>query len=113
MAEQVGSTPMATKAIERQLRARLGPWLLLARLGLFWERLWPAIWPAVGIAGLFLVLALLDLPTRLPPWLHALLLAAFAGAIGLALWRGLRRFPAPRRPWPMRSRFRRAVRLTS
>jgi uncharacterized protein (TIGR02302 family) len=95
MAEQVGSTPMATKAIERRLRARLGPWLLLARLGLFWERLWPAIWPAVGIAGLFLVLALLDLPTRLPPWLHALLLAGFAGAIGFALWHGLRSFAVP------------------
>jgi uncharacterized protein (TIGR02302 family) len=95
MAEQVGSTPMAARAIERRLRARLGPWLLAARLGLFWERLWPAIWPAVGTVGLFLVLALLDLPTRLPPWLHALLLAGFAGAIGFFLWRGLRAFASP------------------
>jgi uncharacterized protein (TIGR02302 family) len=95
MAEQLGSTSMAAKATERRLRARLGPWLLLAHLGLFWERLWPAIWPAVGVAGLFLVLALLDLPTRLPPWLHALLLAGFAGAIGFLLWRGLRGFAAP------------------
>jgi uncharacterized protein (TIGR02302 family) len=95
MAEQVGSTPVAARAIERRLRTRLGPWLLAARLGLFWERLWPAIWPAVGTAGLFLVLALLDLPARLPPWIHALLLAGFAGAIGALLWRGLRRFATP------------------
>ncbi|QEX24495.1 TIGR02302 family protein [Hypericibacter adhaerens] len=95
MAEQVGSTPMAARTIERRLKARLGPWLLLARLGLFWERLWPAIWPAVGTVGLFLVLALLDLPTRLPPWLHALLLAGFAGTAGILLWRGLRRFATP------------------
>jgi uncharacterized protein (TIGR02302 family) len=95
MAEQVGSTPMAARRIERRLRARLGPWLLAARLGLLWERLWPAIWPAVGTVGLFLVLALLDLPARLPPWLHALLLAGFAGAMGVFLWRGLRRFASP------------------
>ena len=34
--------------------------LFLARAVLAWEALWPALWPAVGIAGLFLSLALLD-----------------------------------------------------
>jgi uncharacterized protein (TIGR02302 family) len=49
----------------------------------------------VGTVGLFLVLALLDLPARLAPWLHALLLAGFAIAVGALLWRGLRRFASP------------------
>ncbi|MFZ5792578.1 MAG: TIGR02302 family protein [Pseudomonadota bacterium] len=92
MVQQSGTT---RTALERRLQARLKPWLWLARAGLLWERLWPALWPAVGLGGLFLVLALFDLPARLPAWLHALLLALFAGAIGFLLWRGLRALARP------------------
>ncbi len=69
--------------------------LRLAQAALFWERLWPAIWPAALTAGLFVVVALLDLLPALPGWLHALLLLGFAGAFLYLLWRGLARFRAP------------------
>lgn len=86
--------------------------LTTARAALVWERLWAGLWPAVTIAGLFLALALSDLLPRLPGWLHAVLLAAFTVAGGIALARGLRTFrwpsaaeagrrlerPAPHRP---------------
>lgn len=92
MAQQSDTTRIS---LERRLQARLKPWLWLAQAGLLWERLWPALWPAVGVAGLFLVLALFDLPARLPAWFHALLLVAFAGIIGMLLWRGLRALARP------------------
>ena len=69
--------------------------LRLARLALVWERLWPAAWPALGIAGAFIALALFDVLPFLAGWLHALVLAAFAGAFGFAAYRGWRRFAAP------------------
>ncbi|MBV9523101.1 MAG: TIGR02302 family protein [Alphaproteobacteria bacterium] len=70
--------------------------LALARLALLWERLWPALWPALGAAGLFLLLALLDVFPRLPGQLHAALLVLFAAAFLVALARALRplRLPA-------------------
>lgn len=80
---------------QSRLRARLARWLWLARLVLWWERLWPAFWPAVGTAGLFLAVALFDILPALPAWLHALLLVGFAGALGYALWHGARRFTPP------------------
>lgn len=73
----------------------LGRRLVLARLVLFWERLWPALWPATGVAGGFLVLALLDLMPRLGPGLHAVVLGLFILAIAVLLWNGLRRLAAP------------------
>ncbi len=60
--------------------------LHLARLALFWERLWPAAWPAVAVAGFFVVLALFDILPLLPGFLHALVLAGFAVVMGVALW---------------------------
>ena len=69
--------------------------LRLARLALTWERLWPAAWPALGIAGAFVALALFDVLPFLAGWLHALALAAFAGAFGFAAYRGWQRFAAP------------------
>ncbi|HZS82405.1 MAG TPA: TIGR02302 family protein [Stellaceae bacterium] len=72
-------------------RGMFGLRLALARSAILWERVWPALWPATGAAGLFLVLALFDAFDPLPGWLHAALLALFAGAVlaGLAqaLWR--------------------------
>lgn len=79
--------------LARSLKARLR----LARLALFWESLWPALWPALGIAGLFLAIALFDVLPLLPPWLHALTLAALLTAFGTALWRGLSRVTLPDR----------------
>src|SRR5258708_32186521 len=61
--------------------------LRLAGLAILWERIWPALWPVTALSGLFLVLALADLFRRLPGWLHAALLAAFAGGILWALGR--------------------------
>ena len=75
----------------------LGRRLVLAGLALFWERLWPALWPPLGVLGLFLALALLDLLPRLPGWLHLALLAAFAIAFVLGLARAVRRVSPPDR----------------
>lgn len=66
----------------------LGARLWLARLALFWEKLWPSLWPTVGVIGAFLTLALFDLLPDLAVWLHSVVLALFALALGLALWRG-------------------------
>lgn len=60
-----------------------------------WEALWPRLWPLLGVAGLFVILALLDLPARLPAGLHLALLAAFLGAFGFLAWRGFRDFAWP------------------
>src|SRR5260221_6888996 len=61
--------------------------LRLAGLAILWERIWPALWPVTALSGLFLVLALADVFRRLRGWLHAALLAAFAGGILWALGR--------------------------
>ena len=63
----------------------------LARLALLWERVWPALWPPAGVGGLFLALALLDLPSRLPGWLHVAFLAVFAAAFAGLAYRAVRR----------------------
>ena len=69
--------------------------LRLARMALAWERLWLALWPAVALVGLFAVFALFDLLPALPAWLHALLLAGFAGGIGWSVWRARAVFSLP------------------
>ncbi len=59
------------------------------------EALWPALWPPLGVAGLFLVVALFGLPRRLClPWPHLRLLLLFA----LRLPRGGGAQPAPVAP---------------
>lgn len=68
---------------------------LLSRAALLWEAVWPRLWPALGLLGLFLVLALLELPQTLPGGWHTLLLAAVAGGLGYLLWRGFRDFRPP------------------
>src|SRR4051812_28340649 len=72
-------------------RFRLG----LARGALAWEQIWPAFWPAVGIAGLFIAIALFNVLPLLGGWLHALVLLLFVLAFGAAIWYGLRRVRLP------------------
>ena len=59
--------------------------------------LWVAVWPPLGIAGVFLCLALLDLPAMLPPSLHLALLVAMGLAFVALLVRGFARIDGPRR----------------
>lgn len=82
-------TPGLPKGLRRRLK--------LAHAALLWERGWPALWPAAGVAGVFLALALFDLPARLPAPAQALLLLAFAIAFIAALVLAARRFTLPGR----------------
>ena len=71
------------KTLERKISA--------AKLALLWERLWPALFPALCVAGVFLLTALTGLLELLPQMPHAVVLAGFGVAFGLALR------PAPER----------------
>lgn len=75
--------------LERLLR-RLTGRRTLARTAILVERIWPALWPALGVAGLFVLVALLDLPRLLPPWWHiGLLIVTGLLVVGLlvhGLW---------------------------
>ena len=51
------------------------------------ERWWPALWPSLAVIGVFLALSLFGLWLYLPIPIHLLLLAAFAVALGYAMWR--------------------------
>jgi len=76
--------------------SRIERLVFAARAILAWERLWPLLWPASGIAGLGLAAALFDVLPPLPWPLHALILAGFVTAIGLALHFNLTHFVWPR-----------------
>ena len=75
----------------RRLNGRRG----LARAAIVFEALWPALWPPLGVAGVFLVAALLDLPARLPVEWHIVLLVVTGLAILGLLIRGLRGLRVP------------------
>jgi len=77
------------------LQRRLSRHFALARLALIWERLLPELWPAWFALGIFLALALFDVPAMLPGWLQALLLAALVACVALNLVAALRRFRLP------------------
>ena len=49
----------------------------------------------LAVVGVFLILALLDVPQQLPGLLHILLLLGFVAALGLVGWRAFRDFAAP------------------
>ncbi|MHA1599377.1 MAG: TIGR02302 family protein [Alphaproteobacteria bacterium] len=83
---------------------RLSLLVAFARTALMWERLWPAAWPTVGIAGLFIAVALLDVLPVLPGWLHGLLLVAFAAAMVATVI-----LAATRLRWPSRQQARRRL----
>jgi uncharacterized protein (TIGR02302 family) len=80
--------------LDRLLR-RLAGRRSLARLAILFERIWPALWPPLGVAGVFVCAALLDLPRLLPPWWHTGVLAVTALLILALLVRGLRGIAAP------------------
>jgi uncharacterized protein (TIGR02302 family) len=77
------------------LPRRLAARRTLARLAILFERVWPAIWPPLGVVGLFVVVAFLNLPSLLPAWLHIAMLAGFGGAALTLLALGLRGIAAP------------------
>ena len=53
--------------MSQSLLRRLAGRRALARLAILFERVWPALWPPLGVAGVFVCVALLDLPALLPP----------------------------------------------
>src|SRR5262249_11875392 len=73
----------------------LGRRLFWSRVALAWEILWPALWPLLGIAGLFIAFALLDLPNLLPGAVHAAILVCFAAGLAGAAWGVWRKFIWP------------------
>jgi uncharacterized protein (TIGR02302 family) len=70
-------------------------YIAVARLSLWWERVWPSLWPATGILGLFAAAALFDLFAQIPTSLHLILLLADLGVAGYFLFRNFRDFHAP------------------
>jgi uncharacterized protein (TIGR02302 family) len=80
--------------LDRLLR-RLTGRRALARLAILFEHIWPALWPAIGVAGLFVCAALLDLPRLLPVWVHIGLLAVTALLILGLVVRGLHGIATP------------------
>ena len=68
---------------------------LLSWLALLWEAAWPALWPSVGVAGLFLSLALLDILPALGFALHLAVLVLFLGVFLFLTVRNLRRLRLP------------------
>jgi len=71
--------------------------LALARAALLWERAWPELWPAVGVLGLFVAVAWLNLLPQLPAAGHLGVLALFTLVFFHLLGRGLSRISWPRR----------------
>lgn len=81
---------------------------LAARAAMAWEIAWPALAPAMGVAGLFLALALTDALPGLPMLLHGVILGVFAVVFALLFWRGARRLR-----WPSADDARRRVEQAS
>ncbi|MGH7014753.1 MAG: TIGR02302 family protein [Stellaceae bacterium] len=80
-----------------ETRRRFAARLVLARLALGWERLWPALWPTSFVVGAFLVLALFDVPARLPGWAAVSLLGLFVAALIVTLTLAARELRPPSR----------------
>ncbi|WP_439817224.1 TIGR02302 family protein [Zavarzinia sp. CC-PAN008] len=106
MGDSTGDTGQADSARARPHRplpgARLARHVWQARAALFWESLWPALAPALGIAGIFLVLSLFDVPAALPGLLHLALLVVLGIAFVAALGLGARRIALPDRQQALR-----------
>ncbi len=77
---------MTDKALSlRQLARRR----LLARAAILFELLWIALWPSLAVVGVFLCLALLNIPPLLPGWAHFSLLLVFGLLASGLLIRGV------------------------
>jgi uncharacterized protein (TIGR02302 family) len=74
---------------------RIERFVALARASLAAERAMPRALPALGLAALFVAVALFGLFAFLPWPLHALILAAAISGIGLALYLGFADFALP------------------
>jgi uncharacterized protein (TIGR02302 family) len=84
--------------LPRPVRMRVGmSWGVLAA-----ERFWPALWPASGIVGIFLILALANVFSAVPEWLHLTLLFGFVAAIAAAVIYSLRDAVFPTRAHALR-----------
>ena len=94
------ASPSPPAALKRRLD--------LATIALFWERLWPILWPTIAVIGVFLALALFDIPARLPASLHWLLLAVMVLVLTAALFYGAQGFR-----WPSRAEARRRIETAS
>ena len=68
---------------------------LMAGLVLIWENAWRALLPLMCVPGLFLALALLQLPALLSPWFHAAYLALFTLALIAGIWFAMKRWRRP------------------
>ena len=80
-----------------RLLQRLAGRRALAQAAIYFERVCRAFWPVLGVAGLFIVLALLDVFHFVPVWLHLALLALAGGAIVLFALRAARALAWPDR----------------
>ena len=78
-----------------RLDRRIARFAGLARAVLWTESAMAAFWPALALVGLFVLLALFNVPTALPAWLHLLFLVAFFAILALSLRAGWRQFSMP------------------
>jgi len=83
--------------MRRRPHRRIERLLWMAGASLTWERLWPRAWPVIGVAGVFVAVALMDLLPMLPGWLHSIALTLFAVAFAIAVRRGAKGFHTTKR----------------
>src|ERR1044071_5260730 len=79
------------------LPMRVRGWAFMAWFLMLLEQVARAIAPAVAVVLAFVILALFDVFTILPIWLHWGLLALFVAALGAALWYGFKDWHLPAR----------------
>jgi uncharacterized protein (TIGR02302 family) len=77
------------------LLRRLSGRRFLARLAILVEALWPALWLPLAAVGVFVALALLNVPPLLPGWLHLALLGLVFVVVAALLVRSLWRLRLP------------------
>ncbi|WP_158922813.1 DUF4175 domain-containing protein [Acidisphaera sp. S103] len=83
--------PQGSTNLHRRLAGRR----FLARAAILFEAVWPALWPPLAVVGLFLCVALLNLPPLLPASLQVALLVLVALATAGLLFNGLRKVRLP------------------
>lgn len=77
--------------LPREVRRRV----LLSWASLAAERAYPILWPAGGVVGAFVILALSNIFTYLPEWLHLISLMGFFAAIVWSVMWSLRQSSIP------------------